>query len=174
MNYLNIITDCISDGPGFRVSLYVSGCKNHCKGCHNPESWNHQAGSEFTRKTLDNLLDYLNHDYIQGLTLCGGEPCDPDNIKTVTEIVMIVKQHLPKKNIWMYTGYTWEELTKRLDAKELLQLVDVAVVGRFEIDKRDISDNNRWRGSTNQRVVDVKNSLKKKREVFVGGIPNNN
>ena len=179
MHYSKIYQTSITDGPGVRVSLYVSGCRNHCKGCHNPESWDFQFGKDFTEESESLILKLLDRYYIAGLSIVGGEPMEPENQKCLVSLVEKVKLAFPDKNIWCYTGYDLKDLlpggrkyTKGI-TERLLACLDVLVAGRFELDKRDISDANRWRGSTNQRVLDVTKSVKKGKEIFVEGIPNN-
>ena len=110
MYYGQLIEDCVSDGPGFRVSLYVSGCRNCCKGCHNPEGRNFNFGQEFTEATIDKIINLLNKEYISGLTLCGGEPMEPENQEVLIHLIKRVKERFPNKSIWCYTGYEWEDV----------------------------------------------------------------
>lgn len=169
MHYNQIIEDCISDGPGVRVSLYVSGCRNHCKGCHNPNSWDFNFGEEFTEEIKNNILNYLSKPYIAGLTLCGGEPLEPENQIELIKLCKEVKNKFPEKTIWCYTGYEWENIKD----SNILNYIDVVVVSKFVLNLRDITINNLWRGSTNQRVIDVKESLKQNKKVYIKNIPNN-
>ena len=147
MNYLNILDCSIADGEGVRVVLFVSGCPHHCLGCHNPESWNFNAGKEFTPSTLSKLYELLSRDYIDGLTISGGEPLAPQNIEVVLEICKNIKNKFPNKNIWIYTGYTVDE---ELEAK-LKPYVDVVVDGEFIQSLRDITLP--FRGSSNQNII---------------------
>ncbi len=178
MNYIKITPLDVADGPGCRVTLWVSGCRNHCLGCHNKDTWDFASGQLFTKETLSTLLDDLRQPYIRGLTICGGEPMEEENQAVLLNVVKTVKQNFPSKDIWCYTGYLYEDLLdggKRYfectDA--LLALIDVLVDGPFVISQRDISDANRWRGSRNQRVIDVQKSLKNGRASPLGKIPNN-
>ena len=177
MNYQKICKCTISDGPGVRCSLYVSGCRNHCPGCHNPEAQDFESGKLFTNETQQELFAALNHEYIFGFTLCGGEPMEPENQRELVDLVKKIRETFPTKSIWCYTGYTLHSLLygdQHIEVTdELLSYIDVLVDGPFKIDLRDVSDNNRWRGSTNQRVLDLQQSLKIQEPVFLKGIPNN-
>lgn len=178
MNYLTIYKDCISDGPGVRVSLYVSGCRNHCQGCHNPESWDFCAGSEFTKEVEDEIIGECTRTYVKGLTLCGGDPCEPENQKALVKFLEKFRSKCIGKDVWLYTGYELSDLLpsgkKYIDCTdEFLSYIDVAVVGPFILSERDISDANRWRGSRNQRVLDLQKSLEAGKPIMLGGIPNN-
>lgn len=169
MNYANIKKFDIADGLGVRVSLFVSGCTHHCKGCFQPETWDFNYGKPFTKKTEDELLDALAPAHIDGLTLLGGEPFEPENQKELLPFLKRLKEIYPQKTIWAYSGYTFEELTGKSRARceytdDLLSLVDVLVDGEFMIDLKNISL--KFRGSSNQRIIDVKKSLKDKKVVF--------
>lgn len=150
MKYLNILDCDIADGEGVRVTLFVSGCSHHCKGCHNPESWNPDNGKEFTEEVKEKLFNLIDRPYIDGLTLSGGDPLFCSNIADIEKLCIEFKERFPNKNIWLYTGYTLEEI-KTL---RFLPYVDIIVDGRFEIDKRDITLP--FRGSSNQRIIKVK------------------
>ena len=169
MYYGQLIEDCVSDGPGFRVSLYVSGCRNRCKGCHNPEGRNFNFGQEFTEATIDKIINLLNKEYISGLTLCGGEPMEPENQEVLIHLIKRVKERFPNKSIWCYTGYEWEDVKDSI----LNKYIDVMVVGPFVLKERDITCDNLWRGSRNQRIVDVQRSLSEGKKVLVKDMPNN-
>lgn len=165
-------------GPGVRVCLFIQGCRNGCLGCFNKETWDFNSGTEFDEFTVAEILDLLSSDYISGLTLCGGEPMEPENQEVLANLVWWVKEKYPTKTIWCYTGYEFEDLLK--GGKKygqytdmLLNDIDVLVVGKFELDKRDITKENLWRGSTNQRVIDVQESLKQNKKIFLKNIPNN-
>lgn len=176
MKYQKLYNESIVDGPGIRVALYVSGCPLRCPGCHNRSSWDFNSGEEYTEEVENNMISFLAKPYIKGLSLLGGEPLAKENIKTVAGIVERVKKQFPEKSIWVYTGYEWEDLPKRDDfdlVNVLLNSTDVLVVGPFKRAERDISTNNLWRGSRNQRVIDVQRSLKENKKVFLEGIPNN-
>ena len=163
MNYATIKKVDVANGPGIRVSLFVSGCMHHCKGCFNPETWNYCYGSPFTKETEDEILEALKPDYIQGLSLLGGEPLDPANQLSVLSLVLRFKEMYPAKTLWCYTGYTFESdiLTGKLGNQDalmlLLQNIDVLVDGEFVLELKNA--NLRFRGSSNQRLIDVKASL---------------
>ena len=163
MNYCNIKNCDIADGPGVRVTLFVSGCTNHCKGCFQPETWDFDYGEPFTKETEETLMKLLEPHYIAGLTLLGGDPFEPSNQRSLLPFVKRVRGAYPEKNIWAYSGFTFEELTKdgshpRCEVTdELLGLVDVLVDGRFVEEKKDLRL--RFRGSSNQRLIDLKATL---------------
>lgn len=152
MNYLQIEETNISCGPGVRVVLWVSGCDFHCKGCQNPESWSFEAGKPFDEQAFQILIDALSHDYIRGLTFCGGEPMHPRNAFEVKDIARRVKEIFPNKDIWCYTGYSYE------DVSIFMEDMDVVIDGLYKEELRDVTL--AWRGSSNQRVIDVKESIK--------------
>lgn len=154
MYYGKIKKTDIANGTGVRVSLFVSGCRNRCKGCFNPETWDFYYGNKFTEGTISEIVEALAPSYISGLTILGGEPLDRDNIDTVTTLCRIVKKHFPNKTIWLYTGY---EYSRIFDLK-ILDYLDVLVDGRYEEDKKDISLV--FRGSSNQRIIDVPETIK--------------
>lgn len=167
MNYMKIVPCDIANGPSVRVTLFVAGCNHHCPGCHNPQTWDPNAGQPFTDKTLDKIVDLLRPDYIQGLTLTGGDPLLMENEPEIARIVWKVKLIFDdKKDIWVWTGYTLEELTQRIQddedeglmspTREILAGIDVLVDGPFIDAKRDISLP--YMGSSNQRVIDMKRS----------------
>lgn len=163
MNYCNIKNCDIANGTGVRVTLFVSGCRNHCKGCFQKETWDFSYGESFTREVEDKILGMLVPSYINGLTLLGGEPFEEENQRALLPFAERVKNAYPEKNIWAFTGYTLEQLMTegmrpRCEVTDrLLSLTDVLVDGRFEEDKKDITL--KFRGSSNQRIIDVKKSL---------------
>lgn len=158
MNYIKITKHDIANGTGVRVVLWVSGCSCYCKGCHNPQTWDKQAGQTFTADTMQEIMKALDHSYIAGLTLSGGHPLESYNINTISTIVKTVKKHFLDKTIWLYTGYLFENIIKNDKIRNgILPYVDVVVDGGFEIENKDISLD--WCGSTNQRVIDVKSTL---------------
>ena len=178
MNYIQLNRQDVNAGFGVRVSLYCTGCRIHCPGCHNPQAQDFNAGKQFTDITLNELISALVPKYISGLTICGGEPMEPENQVVLRKICAAVKAHFPKKDIWCYTGYELEDLLKggkqhAEDTDELLSLLDVLIVGPFVQAKRDVTRNNLWRGSTNQRVLDVPKSLEAGKPVPLDNIPNN-
>lgn len=144
------------DGEGVRNSLYVSGCMFHCKGCYNAATWSFKAGIPYTKELEEQIMRDLAQPYVQGLTLLGGEPFL--NTGILIPLVKRIRKELPEKDIWSWTGYTWEELMLETpDKLELLQLVDILVDGRFDITKKNLML--QFRGSSNQRIIDVKKSL---------------
>ena len=164
MNYGEIKKVDIANGTGVRVSMFVSGCTHHCKGCFNPETWNFNFGTEYTEQTEDELIEALSPGYIEGLSLLGGEPFEPENQKTLVKLLRRVKMELPEKNVWVYSGYLFEELTGKKESRaftdttlEMLSMVDVLVDGEFIEELKDISL--KFRGSSNQRIIDVQKSL---------------
>ena len=160
MNYADIRPIDVANGPGVRVSLFVSGCPHRCPGCFNPETWDFQYGQGFGEEQVRSILDLLRPGYIRGLTLLGGEPMAPANQPEVLSLVRRVRQELPGRDIWCYTGYLYEELAAGrvgpLD-RELLHELDVLVDGPFLLEQKDIR--RRFRGSANQRILDVPRSL---------------
>ena len=161
--YYGSIKPCdIANGTGVRVTLFVSGCTHRCKGCFQPQSWDFCYGQPFTAETEEALLEALDRPYISGLTLLGGEPFEPDNQRALLPFLRRLRRQLPDKTVWAFSGYTWEELTGQSRARceatgALLSLVDVLVDGEFVEALRDISL--RFRGSSNQRLLDVPASL---------------
>lgn len=161
MYYGNIKPCDIADGEGVRVTLFVSGCTHRCKGCFQPETWDFAYGQVYTEQTERTLLELLEPSYINGLTLLGGEPFEPENQRALLPLLRRLRADLPGKTVWAYSGYTWEELTGQTPSRcrcevteEVLSLVDVLVDGEFVEEKKDISL--RFRGSANQRLIDVK------------------
>ena len=161
MNYATIKNCDIANGPGVRVSLFVSGCTHRCPGCFNEVAWDFDYGEPFTQETIDYLLSLLKPDYIQGLTLLGGEPFEPQNQEALVELLRQVKKAYPDKSVWAFSGYLFEKdiLSGRLgDTAEYLSYLDVLVDGPFIEAKKNLSL--RFRGSGNQRLIDVPESLK--------------
>lgn len=158
MNYANIKNWDIADGPGVRVSLFVSGCRNHCRNCFQPETWDFEYGRPFTEETERELLEMLQPEYIQGFTLLGGEPFEPENQAVLAGLLKKIREKYPQKDIWCYTGYTLEkDLLPEEGAKhtpftgEMLNCIDVLVDGRFVEELKDITL--LYRGSSNQRII---------------------
>ncbi len=164
MNYASIKKCDIANGTGVRVSLFVSGCTHHCKGCFNKETWDFEYGSEYSEKTQQEIIEALKPSHISGLTLIGGEPMEPSNQRVLVNLVKQIKKIYPNKNIWCYTGYNFEnDLLKESRARcevtdELLSYIDIIVDGRFEEEKRNLML--KFRGSENQRIILVQQSLK--------------
>lgn len=158
--YYGEIKDCdVANGEGVRVSLFVSGCTNHCEHCFQPQTWAFDYGQPFTRETEDRILALLSPSYVSGLTVLGGEPFEPENQRALLPFLRKVRAAYPEKNIWAFSGFTYEELLTegsypRCEAtEELLSLLDVLVDGRFVEALKDISL--RFRGSSNQRLIDL-------------------
>lgn len=160
MRYHNITQDDMRNGDGLRTVLWVSGCAHACEGCHNPLTWNEADGLPFDDQALAELMEKLAGEHIAGLTLSGGDPLFIHNRKEVLELVRLVKAKYPQKTIWLYTGYTWEEIA----ALKILDYIDVLVDGRFVAALKD--NRLHWRGSKNQRVIDVKRSKKENRIIL--------
>ena len=166
MNYAQIRHYDVANGPGVRVSIFVSGCHHHCEGCFNSEAWDFNYGNDFTEDTIQEIIEAMNHDYITGLSLLGGEPFELINQKGLLPLLKKVKEVYPEKTIWAYSGYLYDEL-KEMDypeTKEILSLIDVLVDGKFVESLKD--PNLYFRGSSNQRVIDMKKTLKSKKIVL--------
>lgn len=169
--YYSVIKKCdIADGPGVRVTLFVSGCTHHCEGCFNPETWDFQYGQPFTEAVENEILEALSPDYIAGLTLLGGEPLEYANWTALLPLLKEVRTRFPHKNIWCYTGYLFDaDLLEKFcmqweDMKEFLSYLDVIVDGEFIMAQKNISL--RFRGSENQRIIDVRESLRQGKVVL--------
>lgn len=158
MNYSAIFYDDMKNGSGLRVTLFVNGCEHKCKGCQNPSTHDPCGGELFDDNALNRIIKHLNHDYISGLTLSGGDPLYPSNREDIYNLINIIKIKFPDKNIWLYTGYTFEAIMKDDLMKKIASKVDIIVDRKFKLDKLDA--NYPWAGSTNQRVIDVKETLK--------------
>ena len=164
MNYGEILYTDVANGIGCRTSLFVSGCTHHCKGCFNEMTWDFNYGKPFTREVEDEIIETLKPDYIDGLTILGGEPMEVVNQKVLRPFIERIKKEVPKATIWIYSGYMWEELTdvnnKRChseDTDKILSMIDVLVDGEFMLEKKDLML--RFRGSSNQRVINVPETL---------------
>lgn len=162
MNYGEIKKTDIANGIGVRVSLFVSGCRHHCKNCFNQATWDFKYGNEYTKETEKEILNALAPSYIRGLTLLGGEPFEAENQEELTALCKKVRQNFTDKDIWCYSGFTFEEITGNSRAncqftKELLSYIDVLVDGRFVEEEKDITL--KFKGSRNQRIIDVKKTL---------------
>ena len=173
MNYGEIKNCDIADGIGVRVTLFVSGCTNHCEGCFQPQTWDFNFGKPFTEETEQEIFRLLEPHYINGLTLLGGEPFEPENQRVLVPFLKKVRERYPNKTIWSYSGFTFEELTTdgshpRCEVTdEMLSLLDVLVDGRFVLAKRDLTL--RFRGSQNQRILDMPKTLKTGKPVLWEG-----
>lgn len=163
MNYGAIKKCDIANGVGVRTVLFVSGCTHHCKGCFQPETWSFDYGERYTKETEDEIIESLKPDYVDGITLLGGEPFEPENQRELVKLLRRIKKELPQKTVWSFSGYTYEELTGDSRAvcevtNEMLSMLDVLVDGEFIEAKRNISL--RFRGSENQRLIDMNKTRK--------------
>lgn len=165
MNYATIKNCDIANGPGVRVSLFVSGCTHHCKGCFNEVAWDFDYGQPFTQETIDLILDMMKPHYIKGITLLGGEPFEPQNQPALVDLLRQIKANYPEKTVWAFSGYLFDKdiLPGKLGdpavTKEFVSYLDVLVDGRFVLEKKNLSL--RFRGSSNQRIIHVPSSLEK-------------
>lgn len=164
MNYHDIRPCDLVNGEGVRCVLWVSGCIHQCKGCFNEQTWSIKSGVEFDEKAESEIFEALSNPYCSGLTLSGGDPFHPNNYGELTRLCEEVKILFPDKNIWVYSGFTFEYLIQDEGRFELLKLCDVLVDGKFEINKFDKKLN--YRGSSNQRIIDVKESLKQNKVIL--------
>lgn len=169
-NYQQIRTNDILNGEGLRTTIFFTGCECYCKGCFNKDIWDFNVGKIFTREVYENKIKPTISDYTAGISVLGGEPLHPKNIEAVSDLIDWFNQDFRDKNIWIWTGYTWEELMERYkkgdedDLKRLLCAIDVLVDGRFIEEQKDLTL--KWRGSRNQRVIDVKKTLEKEEVVL--------
>ena len=163
MNYALIRKNDIANGPGVRVSLFVSGCRHHCKGCFNPETWNFSYGKPFDGTAIEEILSALRFEHISGLSLLGGEPFEPENQAALAELTLLVKERYPNKTIWCYSGFTFTDqlypgkVGNPETCRALLKNLDVLVDGKFREELKNPSL--LFRGSSNQNIIDVKKSL---------------
>lgn len=162
VHYATIKNCDIANGPGVRVSLFVSGCTHRCKGCFNAAAWDFEYGMPFTEQTVQTILDMLRPHYIKGLTLLGGEPFEPQNQEPIVQLLRQIKSEMPSKSIWAFSGYLFEKITSGTlgdwqITKEYLSYLDVLVDGPFVEEKKNL--NLRFRGSENQRLIDIPASL---------------
>lgn len=162
MRYNKIRKMDISNGPGVRVSIFMQGCTFNCKNCFNPETHDFKGGLEFTDETIDKVLSLANYDYIKGLSILGGEPMHPLNIEATTKLAKAFKEKYPDKNIWVWSGFLFD---KDLQDKEALKYIDVLVDGQFVQELHNPTL--KWRGSSNQRVIDVQKSLKRQKIILI-------
>ena len=156
MRYNKIRKMDISNGPGVRVSIFMQGCSFHCKNCFNPETHDFKGGLEFNDDTINEIISLASNDYIKGLSILGGEPLHPNNIKGTTKLAKAFKEKYPNKTIWIWTGFLYD---RDLKDKDIFEYIDVLVDGRYEDDLHDPTL--KYRGSSNQRVIDIKKTLKK-------------
>ena len=174
MNYATIKKFDIANGPGVRVSLFVSGCRHKCKNCFNSEAWDFNYGAPFTEETINEIIEALDKDYIEGFSLLGGEPFEPENQPHILKLLKEIKEKLPQKTVWCYTGF---EFDKQLVAGvvgdknitfECLKHIDVLVDGKFVEELK--SPSLLFRGSSNQRIIDVKKSLQSNQVIWLDGV----
>jgi anaerobic ribonucleoside-triphosphate reductase activating protein len=165
MNYSGLKYTDMINGEGIRVSLFVSGCSHHCKDCFNSDTWDPNYGSPFTEEVENEILNYFKKydKSIKGLSLLGGDPTYIDNIDPLVKFIKKFKDLFPNKDIWIWSGFTWEIIINNQKLLSLIELCDVLVDGKFNIQEKDL--NLKWRGSMNQRVVDIKKSLELKKVV---------
>ena len=169
MNYANIKWYDVANGPGVRVSLFVSGCTHHCKHCFNEETWDFNYGRPFSETEVDQIVEYLKPDYVAGLSVLGGEPFEPSNQEGLLPLLQAVKKEYPEKDIWCYTGYLFdkqilEDMCRKSEVtRQMLSCIDILVDGRFVEEKKNLKL--RFRGSENQRIIDVKKSLEQGRVI---------
>ena len=156
MRYNKIRKMDISNGPGVRVSIFMQGCAFHCENCFNPDTWDFNGGEEFTDETIEKVLELCSQDHIVGLSILGGEPMHPNNIEGTTRLAKAFKERFPKKSLWAWSGFLFD---RDLKDKEVMKYLDVLVDGQYVDALHDFRL--AWRGSSNQRVIDVQKSLKK-------------
>jgi anaerobic ribonucleoside-triphosphate reductase activating protein len=178
MNYHKIEKTSVANGTGIRVVLWVSGCSLHCKGCHNPETWSLNSGKLFDEVAKKELFEALDKSYIQGITFSGGHPFEPQNVEAVYNLILEIRDRFQDKDIWLYTGYTWDYIFHRVITdnfdferdqiidyqKKIVKMCDVIVDGKYIEELKDITL--KWKGSSNQRVINVKESLKENKIVI--------
>ncbi|MCR5396573.1 MAG: anaerobic ribonucleoside-triphosphate reductase activating protein [Lachnospiraceae bacterium] len=159
MYYGQILKADSSNGVGIRLSLFVSGCTNHCEGCFQPQTWDFNYGYPYTPETEDFIIEEMSKPYYDGITILGGEPFEPSNQEEIVKLIRRIKKELPQKNIWMFTGFTYEEDLQKSQRKytdvtdEILNSIDVLVDGKFILAQKNLMLN--FRGSSNQRIIDM-------------------
>ncbi len=170
MNYGQVFYADTANGIGARISLFVSGCTHHCPGCFNEETWDFNFGDPFTREVEDDIIEHLRPSYIDGLSLLGGEPMEAQNQRALLPFLERVKHEVPHATVWIYSGYTFEELLDETNSRchteatrRILELADILVDGKFILAEKDVKL--RFRGSINQRILELKESLKENRPV---------
>ena len=160
MRYHNITKDDMLNGDGLRVVLWVAGCSHGCKGCQNPVTWDIHGGLKFDEAAKKEIFEELRKDYISGITFSGGDPLHPLNREEIGTLIREIKEEFPDKTIWLYTGFVWETIQKL----DFMTLIDVVIDGEYIEELRDVQL--KWKGSSNQRVIDVKHTLKEKKVVL--------
>ena len=161
MRYNKIRKMDIANGPGIRISIFFQGCAFHCKNCFNPETWDFDGGKDFTDEQIDTIIDLAKPDHISGLSILGGEPMHPKNIEATTKLAKRFKEVYPNKTIWSWSGFLFD---KDLKDKEVVKYIDVLVDGQYKDELHDPTL--KWKGSSNQRVIDVQESLKKNKIIL--------
>lgn len=173
MNYAEIKTNDIANGEGVRTSLFVSGCRHHCKNCFNEVAWDFGCGELFTEVTMEKIFESVDHEWINGITLLGGEPFEPENQKVILPFLIMFHERFPDKNVWCYTGFTIEQILGKSvpesraatkHSNEMLSLIDVLVDGPYVESLHDITL--KFRGSSNQRVIDMKKTISQRKIVL--------
>lgn len=173
MNWAEIKTNDIANGEGVRTSLFVSGCRHRCKNCFNDIAWDFGYGELFTEETMEKIFDSIDHPWINGVTLLGGEPFEPENQRVLVPFLVMLREKFPDKTVWCYTGFTIEQILGKSELKsravtdvsnEMLSLIDVLVDGPYVESLHDISL--KFRGSSNQRVIDMKKSIESNKIVL--------
>jgi len=162
MRYNKIRKMDIANGPGIRVSIFMQGCTFHCKNCFNPETHDFEGGKEFTNETIDRVLELCNNETVEGLSILGGEPLHPRNIEGTAKLAKAFKEENPNKNLWIWSGFLFD---RDLKNEEVLQYIDVLVDGQYVEELHNPTL--KWRGSSNQRVIDVQKSLKEKKVILI-------
>lgn len=158
MNYSGIKYSDMINGEGIRVSLFVSGCTHKCKGCFNRDTWDCNYGNEFTEKEQKEIFDYIEkYNFIKGISLLGGDPTYYKNIEPLLEFLKKFKQKFPQKTIWIWSGFTWEQIIQDRKKFELIEMCDILIDGKFILEQKDL--NLKWRGSSNQRVIDIQKTI---------------
>ena len=178
MNYHNITHDDMNNGDGLRVVLWLSGCSHHCPSCQNPQTWNPDSGIPFDESAKQEIINELSKDYISGITFSGGDPLHENNLKDIVNLIFKVKENFPQKTIWLYTGYSFEELKEMYKTMQfafspynewkvrwdIVKMCDILVDGEYIEEQKDITL--KWRGSKNQRVINIPETLKQNKIVL--------
>lgn len=171
MYYADIKKYDVANGPGIRISLFVSGCTHHCKGCFNEAAWDFKYGNPYTEIQTNEIIEYMKNDFVSGITILGGEPFEYVNQQGILPLLKKIRDNYPEKSIWVFSGYLFDKdiidkMLKEYDiTKELLSYIDVIVDGKFELDNKNLSL--KFRGSSNQRIINVKESLKKNKVILM-------
>jgi anaerobic ribonucleoside-triphosphate reductase activating protein len=171
MYYADIKKYDVANGPGVRISLFVSGCTHHCEGCFNEAAWDFKYGNPYTEKQTEEIIDFMKNDFISGITVLGGEPFEYVNQQGILPLLKKVRETYPEKSIWVFSGYLFDKdiignMIKQYDVtKELLSYIDVIVDGKFELKNKSLSL--KFRGSSNQRIINVKESMKKNKVILM-------